>query len=111
MNKEELLYSAEEHGRRESKVALPQCGDVVEGLDRRGDGNQQGGEHEHGAQKWIHAGHKHVVSPHDEAQEANAQDGADHRGAHPSPRTQMADPQQGRHRYQGKAAGPHPETL
>ena len=39
------------------------------------------------------------------------QDGADHRGARSSPGAQMADPQQGRYRHQGKAAGPHSEAL
>ena len=55
-----------EHGRSELNVSLPKRSDVVEGLNRRGYGNQQGREGEDGTQKRIHSRHKHVVTPNNE---------------------------------------------
>ena len=69
---------AEQHGWREPQVALPKGGDVVEGLHRRGDGNQKRCENKHRSQEGVHASHKHVVTPDNEAQKPNAEDGTNH---------------------------------
>lgn len=55
----------EQHGGSELDISFPEGGDVVEGLYRRWDGNQQGREGEDRAQEGVHARDEHVVSPND----------------------------------------------
>ena len=55
----------EQHGGGELDISFPQGRNVVEGLHRRWDGNQQGREGEDRSQEGVHARDEHVVSPDD----------------------------------------------
>ena len=68
----------EEHGGGETDLASPQGSQPVEGLDRRRhtDGQGQDGEHQGG--KGAQAAHEHVVTPHEEAQHSDGEDGHHH---------------------------------
>ena len=67
-----------QHGWSHADVSFPEGGDVVECLHRRWNRNQQGGEYKYCTQERVHTGHKHVVAPHDERQEADRQNRTNH---------------------------------
>ena len=69
----------EQHRRGEADLAAPHGRQPVEGLDAGGDGDQHGREREEGVAERGHADGEHVVRPHAQADEADADRGGDHR--------------------------------
>ncbi|GBD05958.1 hypothetical protein HRbin20_01559 [bacterium HR20] len=67
-----------EHRGRKANIPLPERPQPVERFDRRRDRNDERCNDKCKAEPWIHPADEHVVTPHDETQECDGDQGADH---------------------------------
>jgi len=68
----------EEHRRGKARLAAPHCRQPAEHLGGGGNGNGDGGDGESRSGKGVEAGDEHVVSPNEDAEEADEERGGDH---------------------------------